>query len=158
MRIVMLIFFSLFFLTVAGYAADIYKEVDLIAGYSDRNNWIFEQPKGIRNSLGFEYFDQLSNDYGDFLTLDLQARVTYDFDCTLGPTQDGGYYLIGQSKLCASVFEGIDWSTGKVMDQTLNKMRICGLSYAILEELYDIDTEADIVDNLVDIKKIVKTA
>ena len=37
----------------------------------------------------------------------------------LGPSTDGGYYLIGQSRPLGEVFRGVSWSTGAVLDQTL---------------------------------------
>src|SRR5205809_2883795 len=36
----------------------------------------------------------------------------------LGPSDDGGYYLIGLKKPQREMFEGIDWSTERVLDQT----------------------------------------
>jgi len=54
-----------------------YKEVDLIGGYSDRDKWIGKSP-GQENSVGFEDYRKFSNDYGDYLTTDLQVRLGYD--------------------------------------------------------------------------------
>ena len=36
----------------------------------------------------------------------------------LGPSDDGGYYLIGMKKLHSNLFARIDWSTGQVCAQT----------------------------------------
>ncbi|MBN1869832.1 MAG: hypothetical protein JW847_04570, partial [Candidatus Omnitrophica bacterium] len=55
-----------------------YKEVNLIGGYSDRQKWIGKKDEEFKSSLGFEYFRKFANDYGDFLTADLQARASYD--------------------------------------------------------------------------------
>jgi len=54
-----------------------YKEINLIGGYSDREHWIGKSAE-LMNSLGFEYYKKFSNDYGDFLTADLQMRMAYD--------------------------------------------------------------------------------
>lgn len=54
-----------------------YKEVNLIGGYSDQNRWIGKSDT-LKNSVGFEYYKKFSNDYGDFLTADLQMRIAYD--------------------------------------------------------------------------------
>jgi len=43
-------------------------------------NTIIENDSNISGSLGFEYFKKFSNDYGDFLSADLQVRVPYVFD------------------------------------------------------------------------------
>jgi hypothetical protein len=57
-----------------------YKEMNLLAGYSDLDEWVGEKPGAQNNSIGFEYFAKVSNDFGDFLTCDLQVRVGYDTD------------------------------------------------------------------------------
>ena len=61
----------------AGVNGVFYRELDLLAGYSEQNQWIGEGPGGLKNSAGFEYFAKVSNDYGDYLTWDLQARLGY---------------------------------------------------------------------------------
>jgi hypothetical protein len=58
-------------------ADNFYKEMRLIGGYSDKDKWVGQKGESM-NSLGFEYFRKFSNEYGDFLTLDLQMRVGYD--------------------------------------------------------------------------------
>lgn len=54
-----------------------YKEVNLIGGYSSEDRWIGISDT-LRNSVGFEDYRKFSNEYGDFLTTDLQVRVAYD--------------------------------------------------------------------------------
>lgn len=60
----------------------------------------------------------------------------------LGPARDGGYYLIGLgvAALGAPIFEGIAWSTGSVLAQTLERCDAAGLEVALLPEEEDIDT------------------
>ena len=61
-----------------------------------------------------------------------------------GPSFDGGYYLVGiRSYLGLSVFKNIDWSTPKVLDQSLNQAVSLGLEYTLLEEFNDVDTLDD---------------
>ena len=57
--------------------ADFYKEAVIVGGYSDQDQWVGERGMGLKNALGFEYFQTFSNEYGDFLKADLQARVSY---------------------------------------------------------------------------------
>jgi hypothetical protein len=59
--------------------ATIYKEANLIIGYSENDDLVSESMT-IKNSLGFEYFQRFANSQGDFLTLDIQPRFLYDFD------------------------------------------------------------------------------
>lgn len=54
-----------------------YKEVNLIGGYSDRDRWVGKSLELV-NSVGFEDYRKFSNDYGDYLTTDLQMRIGYD--------------------------------------------------------------------------------
>jgi rSAM/selenodomain-associated transferase 2/rSAM/selenodomain-associated transferase 1 len=64
-------------------------------------------------------------------------------DMVLGPSHDGGYWLIG-CRRPIRVFNGIDWGTSSVLDQTIRAAEDQGLSSTLLERLQDIDTEADI--------------
>ena len=57
----------------------------------------------------------------------------------LGPSDDGGYYLIGMRKLYRRLFEDIDWSTEQVFAQTLDRARELALSVHVLPKFYDID-------------------
>lgn len=57
----------------------------------------------------------------------------------LGPSADGGYYLIGLSRWIPELFEGISWSTEKVFDLTLQKIHSLGLECKILPQWFDVD-------------------
>lgn len=63
-----------------------------------------------------------------------------DADIVLGPVKDGGYYLIGCKKIYPEVFTAIDWSTERVLTQTLERARALKLRVSLLPELEDIDT------------------
>ncbi|MDB5208114.1 MAG: glycosyltransferase [Flavisolibacter sp.] len=65
-------------------------------------------------------------------------------DVVVGPAKDGGYYLLGMREGVKNVFEGIEWSTDKVLRQTLLQMHAQAYSYVQLEELKDIDTIDDV--------------
>jgi hypothetical protein len=57
----------------------------------------------------------------------------------LGPADDGGYYLIGLKGAHPRLFEDIDWSTERVLAQTIERARECGLDVALLPAWYDVD-------------------
>ena len=57
----------------------------------------------------------------------------------LGPSDDGGYYLIGLKKPQREMFEGIDWSTERVLDQTTARAKEIGLAVKLLPMCYDVD-------------------
>jgi len=67
-----------------------------------------------------------------------------DHDCVLGPTLDGGYYLIGLSRPCPALFRGIEWSCGSVYRQTIETVQKENLSYRELPVWYDVDTAEDL--------------
>jgi len=78
-----------------------------------------------------------------------QAFAQLDsFDAVIGPSSDGGYYLIGFSSnsFLAEAFDDVAWSTSAVFDQTLSKLKSNGLTVHILPEWHDIDTRADLDD------------
>ncbi|NKB81952.1 MAG: DUF2064 domain-containing protein [Nitrospirales bacterium] len=72
----------------------------------------------------------------------LKALSTHDL--VLGPTVDGGYYLIGLRKPTPSLFEEIPWSTQEVCVSTQRKAQQLGLSIGLLPRLRDIDTIEDL--------------
>jgi glycosyltransferase A (GT-A) superfamily protein (DUF2064 family) len=61
----------------------------------------------------------------------------------LGPTEDGGYYLIGLKKNHRELFERIDWSTERVFEQTVERARI-GVETKLLPSGYDVDDSASL--------------
>jgi len=64
-------------------------------------------------------------------------------DVVLGPSEDGGYYLIGLQAPHPELFAGIDWSTRQVLAQTLARAEMAGLRVHLLPKLWDVDTEED---------------
>ena len=65
------------------------------------------------------------------------------YDIVLGPSDDGGYWLIGMKKFF-DVFSRIEWGTDKVLSQTIGQIKRWGLSFCLLKELTDIDNPEDI--------------
>ena len=64
----------------------------------------------------------------------------------LGPSKDGGYYLVGfnKSTFNPKIFEDMQWSTSKVLEKTLQKLDT--KSVYLLQELNDIDNLDDLKD------------
>lgn len=64
----------------------------------------------------------------------------------IGPSTDGGYYLIGfqKSGFSKSIFDSIEWSTRQVLSRTIAGMKQQGLVCSFLPELDDIDTIEDL--------------
>lgn len=59
-----------------------------------------------------------------------------------GPSDDGGYYLIGMKQLHRRLFEDIDWSTERVAEQTLAHAKEIGVEVKLLPTWYDVDDRA----------------
>jgi rSAM/selenodomain-associated transferase 2/rSAM/selenodomain-associated transferase 1 len=64
-------------------------------------------------------------------------------DAVLIPAEDGGYVLIGLRHALPTVFQGVDWSTPRVMDQTRERLSEAGASWLELPALWDVDEPAD---------------
>jgi len=67
-----------------------------------------------------------------------------DSDCVIGPASDGGYYLLGLRRFLPGIFEGMKWSHGSVLDETLAILGQQNYTVSLLEELNDIDTFEDL--------------
>jgi len=65
-------------------------------------------------------------------------------DVVIGPSHDGGYYLIGMRELHRSIFEGVSWGTEQVCRQTLDAAKQKKLTVRQFKTLTDIDTEDDL--------------
>ncbi len=72
------------------------------------------------------------------------AGALEDRRVVLGPANDGGYYLIGYREPVPFLFEDMEWSTPKVLPETLARLAARGHGPAILPELADIDTAEDL--------------
>jgi Uncharacterized protein conserved in bacteria len=57
----------------------------------------------------------------------------------LGPSDDGGYYLIGVKKPHWHLFDQIDWSTERVLKQTIQRATEIGIEVKLLPSGYDVD-------------------
>ena len=60
----------------------------------------------------------------------------------LGPSADGGYYLIGMKRARPEPFESIAWSTGSVLAETVARCAAAGLEVVLLPTWYDVDDAA----------------
>jgi uncharacterized protein len=60
-------------------------------------------------------------------------------DVVIGPTEDGGYYLIGCRGTTDGIFDEIPWSTDAVARVTLERANTLGLTVRLLPTWYDVD-------------------
>lgn len=73
-------------------------------------------------------------------------------DVVFGPTEDGGYVLIGMNRPQPLLFENIPWSTPNVLSETVDIASSLDLRVKCLALVWDIDTKAD-YDRWLELKK-----
>lgn len=124
-------------------------------GRADYELW--PQPTGSLGQRMHQFFEQFAAgpDHrvvvvgSDSPTLPRETVVRgfdflHDRDCVLGPATDGGYYLVGQRERARPIFESVDWSTERVLAQTVARIQGCGASLGMLPPWYDVDSLGDV--------------
>lgn len=76
--------------------------------------------------------------------IELAFRMLDKKDVVLGPSSDGGYYLVGLKRPCSALFKGIKWSTDTVFSETAKRARRLHRSIGMLKIVYDIDSPGDL--------------
>ena len=107
-----------------------------------KNSFVEVLKKGFQNAIliGSDSPDLPEKYVNQAITM-LQTK-----DVVLGPTRDGGYYLIGfrTTTFIPRVFEEIHWSTPLVLQETLMKLQQAQRSVGLLPVWSDIDTFFDL--------------
>ena len=75
----------------------------------------------------------------------VNSLVAGESDVALGPTEDGGYYLVGLRRPSSGLFKNVAWSTPQVFRQTAANAARLGLRLLQLPRWYDVDTPADLL-------------
>ena len=66
-------------------------------------------------------------------------------DVVIGPSGDGGYYMLGLKSMILGLFEGIEWSSAKVFSQSKMKLQDLEKTLFELKTINDIDLEEDLI-------------
>ena len=74
----------------------------------------------------------------------LAGLTSNSCDAIITPAEDGGYVLLGLNRTVPALFEGIDWGSGEVMEQTRRALERLGWRWQETQTLRDIDTFEDI--------------
>ena len=82
----------------------------------------------------------------DESTLQKAFDALREHEVVFGPAQDGGYYLVGLRQPMPALFQGIPWSTSRVLAESLSVARANGCEPALLTTLPDVDVPADLAD------------
>src|SRR5437899_2059286 len=80
----------------------------------------------------------------EFLQQAVDCLTRPGADVVLGPTEDGGYYLIGVRAAHRALFDGVPWSTSAVLEVTLRQAAAAGLQAFCLPTWFDVDTPDDL--------------
>jgi rSAM/selenodomain-associated transferase 1 len=62
----------------------------------------------------------------------------------LGPSLDGGYYLVGMNQPVPEVFSGMTWSHDQVLAETVQRLTRLGIDFTLLPQWFDVDKVSDI--------------
>jgi uncharacterized protein len=72
------------------------------------------------------------------------AALNNGNDAVFGPTEDGGYYLVGLNAPQPKFFESIAWSSPETLQSSLAVAAKLGLKTQLLDQLYDVDEAVDL--------------
>lgn len=81
---------------------------------------------------------QLTSDH-----IEIAFDKLQNHNIAIGPSHDGGYYLLGMDQYYPQLFQKITWSTDTVFQETMQSAKASDLSSFILETLSDVDYEED---------------
>lgn len=65
-------------------------------------------------------------------------------DVVLGPSEDGGYWLIGMKEFIPEAFNLSSWGNAGVLERTIEQLRTLGFTHEFADTLQDIDTPEDL--------------
>lgn len=122
----------------AGYTRKLQEGADLGVRMEQAFSWGF--------SAGYQRIVIIGSDCPHLTTGLLEeafAKLQAD-EAVIGPATDGGYYLLGMTRLIPGIFSDKHWSTDTVFSATLRDLEQADANYSLLPTLSDIDTLDDI--------------
>ena len=124
--------------TFPGYTKRRQAGEDLGARMSDAFKELFDQ--------GFKRVMIIGSDCYQLQTAILEQAISAlaESEVVIGPTFDGGYYLLGLNRYVPELFTDKPWSTDQVTNHTLATANQLKLTYSLLERLHDVDEAADL--------------
>ncbi|WP_298555496.1 TIGR04282 family arsenosugar biosynthesis glycosyltransferase [uncultured Algibacter sp.] len=120
-----------------------YKAVQQGIGLGERMKNAFQ--KGFKD--GYKRIVLIGSDLPDITAnhINKGLDVLKENEVVFGPAEDGGYYLIGLSKMNKSVFENKPWSQAHLLEETLQELNKKQVTFTTLDTLNDIDTYEDLI-------------
>jgi len=131
---------------------------ELIAQKGDEHGARVEHALGAMFERGATYALLSGSDAPSFPTEPLaealaDATLTTAGEVLLGPSEDGGYYVIGMSRVETRLVRDMPWSTPAMMDTTRLRCRELGLTIRELPKWYDVDEPSDVMKLLDEVRK-----
>ncbi len=95
---------------------------------------------------GYERIVLIGSDLPDISLVHIEGglKSLNSNEVVFGPAIDGGYYLVGMTKMYHSIFNNKPWSESHLLQVTLEELDHENISYTLLEALNDIDTFEDL--------------
>ena len=79
-----------------------------------------------------------------YLETAFELLATSTHQVVLGPSRDGGYYLVGMNRPTPEMFQNMTWSHDQVLAQTTDKLGKLGIQPALVPAWFDIDSFEDL--------------
>ncbi len=119
--------------------------------FPQRGNDLGERMSGAFEELWIKGYKKILLIGGDLPALPLRflehaCEILEDpgKEVVLGPSRDGGYYLVGMNRPLPQIFQRMSWSHSNVLDETIKKLASLGICPKILSTWFDIDTLDDL--------------
>jgi len=74
----------------------------------------------------------------------------------LGPSLDGGYYLLGVRGVMPDIFRGVRWGSASVLAETIARLDRQRFRYALAPSWYDVDRWSDVLLLCADLRRLTK--
>ena len=96
---------------------------------------------------GYKKIVLIGSDLPDINTAHIKKGIEAlnENDVVFGPAEDGGYYLVGLSKINTAIFTNKPWSKPNLLNETLQELQKLNVSVSTLAPLNDIDTYEDLI-------------
>jgi rSAM/selenodomain-associated transferase 1 len=131
---------------------------ELVAQQGDDLGTRMEHAFGVMFERGASYALLSGSDAPTFPTEPLAEAFADDalaaqHDVLVGPSEDGGYYAIGMSRVEPRLLRDIPWSTPAVMETTRRRCKELGVTLRELPKWYDVDEPSDVMRLLDEVRK-----
>ncbi|MBI1919813.1 MAG: TIGR04282 family arsenosugar biosynthesis glycosyltransferase [Geobacter sp.] len=99
-------------------------------------------------SAGYEHVAIMGTDIPDlplkYVKSAFKKLESNECDAVFGPSDDGGYYLLAMGKLYPDLFREIRWSSGEVLETSIERANTAGIRVSLLPTWHDVDTGKDL--------------